>query len=169
MARAPWTRVGLAAEGFAPWVPFADLEAALPTIPAEAAGVYVVVRDQTAVPAWLVPSPVGETWRGDPTVSREVLDANWVVGATVVYIGKAKQGQLRNRLRAYLRFGKGRGGRHWGGRLIWQLEDAWKLRVAWRVEPVRETLEVERDLLAAFRTAHDQRPPFANNPDRLGR
>jgi hypothetical protein len=167
VAHAPWTRAGLVDDGFAPWVAFAELEAALPTIPIKAAGVYVVVRDQTGDPAWLLPSPVGDTWRGDPTVSREALEANWVAGATVVYIGKAKEGQLRNRLRAYLRFGQERGGRHWGGRLIWQLEDAWRLRVAWRLEPVRVALDVERELLAAFRTAHDHRPPFANNPDRL--
>lgn len=153
-----------------PWVPFAELETALTRIPTEAAGVYVVVRDHVGEPAWLVPSPVGETWRGDPTVASDVLQANWVPGAAMVYIGKAKRGQLRNRLRAYLRFGQGRGGRHWGGRLIWQLEDAWKLRVAWRVESVRDALDVESELLAAFRAAHDQRSPFANNnPDRMGR
>jgi hypothetical protein len=169
MAHTPWTTVGLATDGFAPWVPFRELETTLSTIPTEAAGVYVVVRDQATAPTWLVPSPVGETWRGDPTVAVDVLEANWVVGASVVYIGKAKQRQLRTRLRAYLRFGQGRGGRHWGGRLIWQLEDAWQLRLAWRIEPVRDALDVERELLAAFRVAYGHRPPFANNPDRLGR
>ena len=132
----------------------------LPTVSTKAAGVYVVVRDEDAAPRWLMPSPVGETWHGDPTVSVSALDANWVVGASVVYIGKAKQEQLRKRLRAYLRFGQGRGGRHWGGRLIWQLDDAWQLKVAWRIEAARDALVVERELLAAFRRAHDQRPPF---------
>jgi len=116
--------IGTAEEGFAPWVAFAELETALPTVSTKAAGVYVVVRDEDAAPRWLMPSPVGETWHGDPTVSVSALDANWVVGASVAYIGKAKQEQLRKRLRAYLRFGQGRGGRHWGGRLIWQLDDA---------------------------------------------
>jgi excinuclease UvrABC nuclease subunit len=97
-----------------------------------------------------------------------VLDANWLAGSHVLYIGKAKSSQLRRRLRAYLRFGEGRGGRHWGGRLVWQLPDPWNLLVAWRVEPERNALEVERELISAFRVAHDGRPPFANHPDRRG-
>jgi hypothetical protein len=164
-----WTRTGLVVERFAPWVKFTELESGLGSIPVEAAGVYVVLRDQTSAAHWRVPSPVGDTWRGDPTVSLEALRANWVAGASVVYIGKAKKRQLRNRLRAYLRFGQGRCGRHWGGRLVWQLDGAWGLQVAWRIETERDALDVERDLLAAFRMAHAGRPPFANNPDRLGR
>jgi hypothetical protein len=164
-----WTRTGLEREGFAPWVTFAELESVLRSIPVEAAGVYVVLRDGSSAPEWRVPSPVGDTWRGDPTLSIEALWANWVAGASVVYIGKAKERQLRNRLRAYLRFGEARGGRHWGGRLVWQLDAAWELQVAWRIEAEQDALDVERDLLAAFRLAHAGRPPFANNPDRLGR
>ena len=164
-----WTRTGLEDQGFAPWVRFAELESVLSSIPVAAAGVYVVLRDRTSDPEWRVPSSVGDTWRGDPTVSIEALQANWVAGASVVYIGKAKERQLRSRLRAYLRFGEGRGGRHWGGRLVWQLDDPWGLKVAWRIEADRGALDVERALLAAFRMAHAGRPPFANNPDRLGR
>jgi hypothetical protein len=140
----------------------------LSTIPTAAAGVYVVRRARHDRPNWVVPSPVGETWRGDPSVSLEALEANWVAGERIVYVGKAKQRQLRNRLRAFLRFGEGRGGRHWGGRLIWQLADAWDLQVAWRIEDDRDALEVEGELLRAFRMAHSDKPPFANNPDRLG-
>jgi len=45
VAHAPWTNAELVTEGFAPWVAFAELEAALPTVSTKAAGVYVVVRD----------------------------------------------------------------------------------------------------------------------------
>ena len=135
-----WTRTGLEAQGFAPWVRFAELESVLPSIPVEAAGVYVILRDRTSDPEWRVPSSVGDTWRGDPTVSIEALQANWVSGASVVYIGKAKERQLRSRLRAYLRFGEGRGGRHWGGRLVWQLNDPWGLKVSWRIKPTAAPL-----------------------------
>jgi hypothetical protein len=158
-----WTMSGLEGDGFAPWAKFAELESILPSIPIEAAGVYVVLRDRASHPDWRVPSPVGVTWQGDPTVLLEALQANWVAGASVVYIGKAKQRQLRSRLRAYLRFGEGRGGRHWGGRLVWQLDAPWELKVAWRIEAHRDALDVEGDLLWAFRMAHGGRPPFANN------
>jgi hypothetical protein len=75
---------GLEGDGFAPWAKFAELESVLPSIPIEAAGVYVVLRDRASHPDWRVPSPVGVTWRGDPTVSLEALQANWVAGASVV-------------------------------------------------------------------------------------
>jgi hypothetical protein len=163
-------QAGLSAAGFEPWIRFGDLDAELQVVPTNAAGVYVVLRNKgDDAPSWVTPSPVGETWLGDPTVSVEALEANWVPGASVVYVGKAKESQLRKRLRAYLRFGQARGGRHWGGRLIWQLPDPWDLLVAWRVEAEQDALDVERGLLGSFRDAYGGQPPFANNPDRLGR
>lgn len=169
-SRDHWIRERLEADGFVGWVRFAELEQQLQTIPRTSAGVYLLFRPGSGeLPEWAIPSPVGETWRGDPSVSVTQLEANWVRGAEVLYIGKAKDGQLRNRLRAYLRFGQGRAGRHWGGRLVFQLPDAWDLLVAWREEPEEDALAVEGRLLGEFREAHDGSPPFANNPDRLGR
>jgi hypothetical protein len=166
----PFSHGALAAQGFIGWVSFADLETALQSIPTAAAGVYVVLRERTAdPPGWVTPSPVGSTWRGDPTAPIEQLEANWVAGARVVYVGKAKNHRLRSRLREFLRYGDGHGGRHAGGRLIWQLPDPWALRVAWRVLP-REAnaLAVEGELIGAFRTAYGK-PPFANAPHMWGR
>ncbi len=68
------------------------------------------------------PSESGWTFRGDPSVPRDALDANWVPEAKVVYIGKAKHGRLRERLSEFVSFGRGGKHRHWGGRLIWQLD-----------------------------------------------
>ncbi len=163
-----WMKSELEVDAFAPWANFAELESVLPSIPMEAAGVYVVLRDRASHPDWPVPSPVGVTWRGDPTVSLEALQANWVAGASVIYIGKAKQRH------SAADFGRtcdsGRGAvAALGGRLVWQLDAPWELKVAWRIEAHRGALDVERDLLGAFRMAHGGRPPFANNPDRLGR
>src|SRR5664279_4898726 len=163
----PWHRLGategelfsqraLVAEGFEGWVRFADLESALPDIPTAVAGIYVVLRERGAdPPGWVTPSPVGTTWRGDLSVAIEQLEANWVPGAQVVYIGKAKNRRLRSRLREFLRYGQARGGRHAGGRLIWQLPDPWTLRVAWRVLPHEASaLAAEGELIAAFRTVY---------------
>jgi hypothetical protein len=166
----PFGRSTLAARGFEGWACFADLESALQRIPTAAGGVYVVVRECGADPSgWMMPSPVGLTWRGDRTVSIKQLEANWVAGAGVVYIGKAKNRRLRSRLREFLRYGQGRGGRHAGGRLVWQLPDPWGLRVAWRVLPVEaNALAVERDVIEAFRDVYGK-PPFANAPHMWGR
>jgi hypothetical protein len=69
-------------------------------------GVYVIYRDDAEVPAYLDRSPAG-TFRGDPSVNRESLEANWVPGAQVLYIGKANHGRLRKRLGEFIDFGRG--------------------------------------------------------------
>jgi hypothetical protein len=130
-------------------------------------GVYVIFRSDPIAPAYLDRSPAG-SFRGDPTVDQAVLDANWVSSARVVYIGKADHGRLRTRLREFIDFGRGGKHRHWGGRLIWQLDRAEDLLVAWRVLP--KTIgpkDEEERMIAAFKLAYGKRP-FANNPDRMG-
>jgi hypothetical protein len=164
-----WTPKRLAADGFVGWVRWSACPDALAAIPKTAGGVYVIVRTEPDVePAYLDQSPAG-TFRGDPTVSREALDANWVPGALVVYIGKADHGRLRKRLVEYVDFGRGGKKRHSGGRLIWQLAEAQELLVAWRVLPdVESPLAEESRLIASFRADYGK-PPFANDPHRLGR
>jgi hypothetical protein len=165
MTQGNWTREALEIAGFVGWHPFADLPSHLHAVDAAAGGVYVVYRDTLQPPKWLDRSPAG-TWRGDPSVARETLVANWVDGANVVNIGKAKHHQLRSRLRAYCSFGAGGQGRHYGGRYIWQLKESADLLVAWQAisDPAIDTREVEKSLIAAFRAAYGKRP-FANLTD----
>jgi hypothetical protein len=54
---------------------------------------------------------------------------------------------------------RGRSVRHYGGRLLWQLEDCQALLVAWKVEPY--STAPEYDLLEEFIVAHGKLP-FAN-------
>lgn len=146
------------------WHEFRLLRDHLQTIPLQAGGVYVVYRTSKDRPEFLANSP-GGTWRGDPTANLDLLNAKWVDGAKVVYIGKANPGQLRNRLRAYHSFGSGGAGRHYGGRYIWQLPDAWACLVAWRVTGANEVPRtVERGMIAEFVRTYGQRP-FANIAD----
>lgn len=124
---------------------------------AEVKGGYPRFRDE---------SPAGWFKGRNPTVSCSRLEAEWVDGAEVLYIGKAsasssKRG-LRRRLDEYRRHGAGSPIGHWGGRLLWQVDDSEELLVAWRPSPADvSAVTEERMLLERFRTTYG-RLPFAN-------
>jgi hypothetical protein len=150
-----FTRVGLATEGFAGFVTWDDLSwDEVPPSP----GVYVVVKDGPDPPAILSRSPAGWFKERDPTASPSALEAAWVEGCTIVYIGKAAR--LRTRLRQYRDHGQGKPVGHWGGRYIWQLGGSGELRVAWKVTDEDPRL-LEQEMLAAF-LEHYGKLPFAN-------
>jgi hypothetical protein len=157
-----WTREGLASAGFAGFVRLADLPVSdAPAVP----GVYVVVRQCDGAPEFRSASRAGRFKRRDPSVPWERLEAEWVAGAEVVYIGKAAGGKsgrrgLRKRLEEFRRFGAGEPVGHWGGRLIWQLAESDSLLVCWR-ETAEDPGAVESAMIADF-TAQFGRRPFAN-------
>jgi hypothetical protein len=94
---------------FTGWVPFAQLpNADVPTGP----GVYVIVRPTDEPPSFLDVSPAGHFKGKDPTVPVSELQALWVPGTRIVYIGKASLGGsgrrgLRKRLDEFRRSGAG--------------------------------------------------------------
>jgi hypothetical protein len=155
-----FTRSSLEAAGFVGWVPFPAIRTS--DCPSSG-GVYVITYNG---PISFADRSCGAWFKGkSPSVSRDALIANWVDGVEVVYIGKADH--LRRRLRQYADFGAGKPVGHWGGRLIWQLPSVDALLVAWKETPGRVPAAVESELIAAFRKAHGK-PPFANDPHRLG-
>lgn len=158
-----FTRAQLTANGFSGWVTFATLRSTDPC--PDVGGVYVVARVDTTAPNFLTKSCGGWFKDRDPSVSLGELQSNWVEGADIVYIGKANS--IRRRLREFAKFGEGRKIGHWGGRLIWQLEESSRLLVAWKPTPDIDPLTYEAQLLAEFRAEYGK-PPFANDPHRLG-
>lgn len=142
-------RARLEAEGFVGWVHFKQMlhQDRVPRTP----GVYVIAR----------------TSAGDPKFrgAAEVLRANWVPGAEVVYIGKADE--LRRRLRELAEVGAGEPFAHSDGRLVWQLAEVKNLLVAWKETPGDASVRVEAALVEEFRDSYGE-PPFANEPHRLG-
>jgi len=157
-----FARQNLEKEGFTGWQPLAAIRAS--ACPASG-GVYVVTY-KAECPVAFSERSCGGWFKGkDPTVTLEALTANWVDGAEVVYIGKANQ--LRRRLTQYADFGSGKPVGHWGGRLIWQLPTTDRLIVGWKETPGRIPVEVEAELIGQFRQVHGK-PPFANDPHRLG-
>ena len=158
-----FTRSGLEAACLQSWVSFAELGAEhVARVPA-AGGIYVVLREGRATVDYLDTNPGGRFNGRDPTVDASDLAANWVEGAEVVYTDN-----LRRRLREFMRFGQGAPIGHWGGRLIWQLADSTELLVAWRETPDQVPKQVETEMSGEFRRVVGK-PPFANEPHRLGR
>ncbi len=145
----------LRASGFSGFRPLASLDT--DTAPKEG-GVYVVVADPIQPPRFMPVSVGGHFKRKDPTVHESVLRSKWIEECSVVYIGKATS--IRSRLRQYRDFGLGKPVGHWGGRLIWQLENHAELLVCWRATN-EEPRQVEESLLAAFEQEFGQLP-FAN-------
>lgn len=126
----------------------------IPDVP----GVYMVLRDSVERPDFLVRGSGGYFKGKDPNVPLSELCANWVEGANVLYIGKAKS--LRKRISQYLRFGDGKPVGHWGGRYIWQLADARELIFCW-MPVIGDADAVETEMICRFREHYGSRP-FAN-------
>ena len=116
------------------------------------AGVYMVVRSSYDAPLFREIGTGGHFKGKNPNVPIRELENEWVDGET-----------LRKRLKQYIRFGSGEAVGHWGGRYIWQLEDADQLLFCWKA--CADAEELEKALIAAFKKCHDGKRPFANLKD----
>lgn len=144
--------------GFAGFMPVVELRDSKTESVPDVPGVYMVLRDSGERPDFLARGSGGYFKGKDPNVPLSELCANWVEGAKVLYIGKAKS--LRKRISQYLRFGDGKPVCHWGGRYIWQLADAQELIFCWM--PVDGDPDaVETEMICRFREHYGSRP-FAN-------
>lgn len=128
-------------------------------------GVYVVLYHGADPPAFTMRSTAGWFKGRDPTLPVVRLDRRWVIGAEVVYIGRAtktRRTNLRARVRALVRYGTGHRIGHEGGRALWQLPGSTSLMVAWRTaETAQEAILAERELIDDFRRQY-KALPFAN-------
>ena len=159
-----FTRTSLQQGGFTGWMSFSAARNS-DECP-RAGGVYVVRYDGADTPKFLPASCGGWFKERDPSVTPDRLMANWVEGAEIVYIGKADD--LRRRIKQFADFGAGKPVGHWGGRIIWHLPNPEHLQIAWMETPDRLPLQVEAELISQFRDEYGK-PPFANNPQMLGR
>ena len=145
----------LRASGFSGFQPLGSLDT---NMAPRASGVYVVVADPVQPPRFMSASVGGHFKQKDPTVPESVLRSKWIDECSVLYIGKATS--IRSRLRQYRDSGLGKPVGHWGGRLIWQLENHAELLVCWRATS-EEPRKVEELMLSAFEREFG-RLPFAN-------
>ena len=147
---------------FAPGATLAELyQERYKSLPVDA-GVYLVVRDSTDGPSFAQESPAGWFKQKDPSYPISVVNENWVLGAKLVYIGKAagRRG-LRQRVCQLIDFGYGKAIGHRGGRALWHLEDFPTFRLSWQVCDATAADEFESQLIQQFREHHGARP-FAN-------
>ncbi|HQB75982.1 MAG TPA: hypothetical protein PK086_00280 [bacterium] len=131
-------------------------------------GVYVVVFDCPNNPSFLSKGLGGFFKNINPNVSVEILKQKWVNfkpgDNNVVYIGKAGgenvKATLKERIKSYIKFGRGKSSPHRGGRYIWQITNSDSLKVYWREsnDPIKE----EKKMLLEFKAKHDNKLPFAN-------
>jgi hypothetical protein len=155
--------------GFEGFVTIEALRTSATQIPDER-GVYAVVSHQKARPRFL-PRSVGGWHKGkDPTVTRETLESRWVDEEPLLYVGRASK-SLRERIRVYLAFGRGKRAGHRGGRYIWQVAENESFMFCWRRTPDEKPSDVERQMLEEFSASHGKLP-FANikrgrRPDEL--
>ena len=139
----------------------AGSRAAIPGSP----GVYLFVGDDPSSPEFLATGTGGHFKRRDPNVPVARLRHEWVDDALVVYIGQSGSGSsrtLKRQIAQMLRFGQGAPIGHWGGRLVWQLRDAKRLKVGWRALHGDDPRSVEAEWIAVFKSRHDGKRPIAN-------
>ncbi|MEC5180435.1 hypothetical protein [Arthrobacter sp. CG_A4] len=159
----PINRQSLKQDGFTGFRPLADLD--INRIP-QKPGIFAVLLPAGFEPQFLARSAAGVFKKKDPTLRADALDAEWVDGADVLYVGKAGPGSkgnrgLRRQIQEFVDFGKGKPPGHWDGRLIWQLAAAGSLIVAWKELPAEQLNAAEAGYHAGFR-AEFGRLPFAN-------
>lgn len=161
----PGSRTFLEAQGFEGFFTTGQLHAErCEGLPNER-GVYAILRESPAKPEFM-PRSTAPAYRGeDPSRPIDELTLRWVKGAQVLYIGRAAgpgvRSLLKQRIKRYLRFGRGKVVGHWGGRYIWQLCDHAALRVAWKLTGDADPAQVEAELQRRFVERYGVLP-FAN-------
>lgn len=154
-------------EGFTGFKKFNDLFSDSSILP-DLKGVYLVLYLKQE-PVKFVSIGTGGHFKGkDPNVPISYLKEKWINDVTVIYIGKAgKEGgcsTIKSRLKQYLSFGRGKNIGHWGGRLIWQIQDAGELILCWKALKDIDCRLYESFLLQQFYINYKKRP-FANLSD----
>ena len=140
-------------EGWQPLLNFA------PSSCPQGSGVYAVVYSGTLPIRFRQASSGGWHKGWNPSVSTAILQERWIPETRLAYIGKSTA--LKSRLRTLRDFGQGKAVPHWGGRLLWQLDETESLQIGWLPTHDIDPRVIEREMLDAFARIFN-RLPFAN-------
>lgn len=131
----------------------------------KAKGIYLILYTSAERPEFVETGTGGFYQNLNPNVPIEELRENWVENTIVLYIGRAGKGigntTLRDRLRQYFSFGRGKRTGHRGGRYIWQIKNYSELLVCWKKITGEDPRDVEALLIKEFFDIYNKRP-FAN-------
>lgn len=154
--------------GFVGFVPLKDWDESqiIGITQSDVEGVYVVVRESMEVPTFLDEDhrkPRPKRWSAEAAADR------WVPGVQVLYFGKGplrcskakRRKGLARRVGELQRHGYGGGANHYGGKLLWQIDDADALLIAWKPLHEGESAAIESGLIRGFDRIMG-RQPFAN-------
>ncbi|MEI6823358.1 MAG: hypothetical protein WCL51_15615 [Bacteroidota bacterium] len=154
-------------EGFLGFKSLEDLIQSTDEIP-KVRGIYFIIFLNEDKPNFLEIGADGFFKGKDPNVTIEKLNQKWVNKTKVIYIGKAggedSKATLKSRLNQYLKFGQGKNIGHYGGRLIWQIENHKELLICWKPLPNDSPRSIEYNLIQDFISNFGKRP-FANLTD----
>ena len=147
-------------QGFRGFLPVSTLESTnyLESVPYQP-GVYLVLNPTLENPKWLRKSVGGHIRDEDPTVPLSDLKEQWVDGADILYVGHTPERTLYERIPELIEFGSGESSAHWGGRLIWQLDNHSDLLICWLVH--ENPVEMRKKILRRFKSKYNVLP-FAN-------
>lgn len=150
--------------GFEGYIPVSQLRQNQSIVPHNK-GVYMVLYIPDDSPEFLTKGSGGFFKGRDPNVPLEELKGNWINDTKVIYIGKAGGGKssatLNSRIKQFLKFGSGKNVSHYGGRIVWQIEDINNLVICWKELPVEDPNDVKKHLIRGFKKIH-RKKPFAN-------
>ncbi len=132
------------------------------SVPAHA-GIYLIKRESESAPQFRIPGTGGWFKGQDPNSASDIIEAKWVSGTQILYIGKAAGNKgLKGRLRQLIDLGNGKPVSHRGGRLLWYLQESEDLLVRWRTCTADEADRAETTAIADFKRSHRGMRPFAN-------
>lgn len=159
---------GLREYGFVGFVPLKDWDESqvIGITHSDVEGVYVVVREATEAPKFLDEDhrkPRPKRWSAEAAAER------WVPEVHVLYFGKGplrssagkRRTGLARRIGELQRHGFRGGANHYGGKLLWQIDDADALLIAWKSLAEGESAATESGLIRGFERIIG-RQPFAN-------
>jgi hypothetical protein len=151
-------------EGFEGFLTLGSLMEKNSPVP-KAKGIYFILYTQNEKPEFVETGSGGFYKDMDPNVPIDELHENWVENTIVLYIGRAGKGigntTLRDRLRQYFSFGRGKRTGHRGGRYVWQIKNYDELIVCWKKVFGEDPRDVEAALIKEFYDTYRKRP-FAN-------
>ncbi|HGJ65339.1 TPA: hypothetical protein ENS27_08125 [bacterium] len=112
----------------------------------------MVLRERDTIPKFLDKNPDGRFKGRNPIIDKSELPNHYVEGSHTIYIGKGNK--LQRRMKQFINFGSGKPIGHWGGRLVWQIENSDDFFVAWKCVDDQDPSIIESQMFKEFNSTY---------------